>query len=127
MNQKVEKQNTNMNNKIKKISFYTFLAFVVLSNFVFGQTGTVEYLGSIVVRVVNVVVSITWAIIVLFAIYVAYLYLSAGGDEKKVDKAKNALIYLIIALAVLIGITLIKNVLSDLFGTEPIFEGEVNY
>ena len=37
---------------------------------------------------------------VIFFIYAAYLYLSAAGDEDKVKKAKDAIIYGVVALVV---------------------------
>jgi hypothetical protein len=37
---------------------------------------------------------------VIFVIYAAFLYLTSGGEEEKVKKAKNFIIYAIIAIIV---------------------------
>jgi len=53
---------------------------------------------------------------VIFLIWAAFLYLTAAGDEGKVGKAKNALIYAIIAIVVALiagSLTsLIQNILT---------------
>ena len=40
------------------------------------------------------------AIAVIFILYSAFLYLTSGGDEEKVKKAKSYLVYAIIAVAI---------------------------
>lgn len=39
-------------------------------------------------------------IAVLFVLYAAFLYLTAGGDEEKIKQAKNYIIYAVVALVV---------------------------
>ncbi|PIP30190.1 hypothetical protein COX26_00085 [Candidatus Jorgensenbacteria bacterium CG23_combo_of_CG06-09_8_20_14_all_54_14] len=40
------------------------------------------------------------ALAVIFILYAAFLYLTSGGDEEKVKKAKSYLVYAIIAVAI---------------------------
>lgn len=106
--------------KTKNLIVTLFFMFIFLINLTFGQnnTGTIEYLASIVGRIANALIMAFWALVVIFGIYTAYLYLTAGGDEKKVDKAKKAFIYLIIAIAVVAVLTFLKNAIPNLFGVE---------
>ncbi len=50
--------------------------------------------------VANWLFGILLAIAVIFILYSAFLYLTSGGDEEKVKKAKSYLVYAIIAVAI---------------------------
>jgi hypothetical protein len=58
------------------------------------------------------------ALAILFIIYAAFKFLTAGGDEKKVGEAKQQLIYAIIALAVAMLATGIVKVLQQFLGVK---------
>src|SRR3989344_130181 len=51
-------------------------------------------------RVINIVGGLFFAVAILFIFFAAYLYLTAAGDPEKLTKAKNQLIYSIIAIAI---------------------------
>lgn len=52
--------------------------------------------------------SLFWVVAVGMIIWAAYLFLSAGGDETRIEKAKKILLYAVIAAAVaLLSIVLI--------------------
>lgn len=55
---------------------------------------------NIIQRIVNIVGGLFFAVAVLFIFYAAYLYLTAAGDPEKLTKAKNQLIYSIVAIAI---------------------------
>jgi len=69
-------------------------------------------LTSIIGWVQNIAVLIA----VLMIIYSGFLFMTAGGEEEKITKAKKTLIWSLVGLAILIMgenfITLIKNILS---------------
>lgn len=77
---------------------------------------TVDQIIAIINKIKGFVVSVfaIAAVIVLF--YAAFLYLTAGGDAEKVDKAKKQLYYAIIAIVIAVlaeGVpALIKNILT---------------
>ena len=56
--------------------------------------------SNLIVTIINWLTGIFFAVAVLFIFYSAYLYLTAAGDEEKLGKAKNQLIYSIIAIVV---------------------------
>ncbi len=56
------------------------------------------------------------ALAVIFIIYAAFRFLTASGDEKKVEEAKQQLIYAIIALAVAMLATGIVTVMKQFLG-----------
>ncbi len=55
------------------------------------------------------------AIIIVFA---AFNYLTAGGEEEKVEKAKKQFIYAIVAIAVAIVATSVSFVVKNFFGAD---------
>lgn len=59
-------------------------------------SGVVNLIG----KITNTASVIFFAIAVLFIIWAAYLYLTAGGDEEKFKKAKTNLLYAIIAIVI---------------------------
>lgn len=56
------------------------------------------------------------ALAVIYIIYAGFKFLTAGGDEKKVEEAKQQLIYAIIALAVAMLATGIVKVMKQFLG-----------
>ena len=56
------------------------------------------------------------ALAVIFIIYAAFKFLTAGGDEKNIETAKQQLIYAIVALAVAMLATGIVKVLKQFLG-----------
>lgn len=54
----------------------------------------------IIVSLVNWITGLFFVAAILSLFYAAYLYMSASGDEEKLGKAKNQLIYSIIAIAI---------------------------
>ncbi len=57
-------------------------------------------ISQIIVGVVNWTTAIFFAVAVLFLFYAAYLYLSAAGDPEQLKKAKDQLIYAVIAIVI---------------------------
>lgn len=91
----------------KKIYITSLMALPMLS---FGQTFNVNVPTSnvrsindvtrIIVSLVNWITGLFFVAAILALFYSAYLYLGAAGDEDRMKKAKETLIYSIIAIAV---------------------------
>jgi len=60
--------------------------------------------------------SVLLALAVIYIIYAGFKFLTAGGDEKKVEEARQQLIYAIIALAVAMLATGIVKVMKQFLG-----------
>jgi hypothetical protein len=75
-------------------------------------TSFTDLAGDIITWIVNIGVSVA----VIMIVYSALLFMTAAGSEEKVSKAKKALTWSLIGLAVLISsralIELIKNILG---------------
>src|SRR3989344_9697025 len=65
-----------------------------------ARVGSFEDILRILDRIINIAGGLFFAVAVLFIFFAAYLYLTAAGDPEKLTKAKNQLIYSIIAIAI---------------------------
>lgn len=59
---------------------------------------------------------IFWVLAIIFLLYAAFLYLTAAGSEEKLEKAKHALIYAIIACVIAILAFAVQPFLQSIFG-----------
>ena len=67
-------------------------------------------------RVVNWMITLFWIATVGFLIWAAYLYLTAGGDEEAVGKAKKYLMYALVGGLVALLSTSLTGVIRNLLG-----------
>ncbi len=77
-----------------------------------------EDITDIIVTVINWLMGLFFAVAVLFIFYAAYLYLTAAGEPEKLTKAKNQLIYSIIAIVVALLAGSIRFVVGTLLGAQ---------
>ncbi|MEK7629304.1 MAG: TrbC/VirB2 family protein [Patescibacteria group bacterium] len=66
------------------------------------ESFTKERLTSTVTIVVNYIIGIVAIVAVVMIVWAGYLYITAGMDEKNVEKAKKMLLYGIIGIVVVI-------------------------
>ncbi len=115
--------------KVIKLSLViSVIGVLALGSIAFGQvaqipgvnpTGpsTVGGLIDVIRAVVRWVYIIFFVLAVLFILFAAFSYLTAGGDAEKVDKAKSQIIYAAVAIAVaLLAVgfeVIIRNFLSS--------------
>lgn len=68
----------------------------------------------------NILATIFWTAAIISAIYSGFLFLTAGGSEEKVGKAKKTILYTVIAIVIgllAFGLpSLIKNILESIRG-----------
>ncbi len=67
-------------------------------------------------RVLRIMYVIFFIIAAIFIVLAAFQYLTAGGDEEKVGKAKQMLIYAIVAIAVALIATGVSSVVTGVLG-----------
>ena len=63
--------------------------------------------------------TIFFALAVVFLVYAAFVYLTAGGNETRVGSAKNILIYAIVAIVVALVAGGIPLFVAGLLGVTP--------
>ena len=76
-------------------------------------TGTTKTLSQ---KFVGWMISMFWICAVGFVIWAAFLYLTAGGSEDNITKAKKYIIYALIAAAIALLSTFIDVIVSNLLG-----------
>lgn len=87
-----------------------------------GDPAPIENLGDVgglVSTIVNWMIGIFWIITVAFLIWAAFLYLTAGGEEEKLNEAKSRVIYALIAAAIALLSTGIQAIVRNLL-TNPV-------
>ncbi|MEK7658133.1 MAG: hypothetical protein AAB366_03040 [Patescibacteria group bacterium] len=65
-----------------------------------GRTGSVSGLVAIFTDIVKWIYTIFFIVAVMFVIFAAFTYLTAGGDAEKVGNAKSQIIYAAVAIIV---------------------------
>lgn len=118
-----------MKNKIRTISKAITVALITLPISALAQfqapTGTNLPEGSIrgiVENVMNWILGIVGVLGVIGFAIAGILYLTAAGDEGKIDTAKKAMLYSIIGVIVaLLGLVIIRAASSMLGGTSTTF------
>lgn len=64
--------------------------------------------------IVNWIIVIFWILTVLFLIWAAVIYLTAGGNEEKLKEAKSRVIYALIAAAIALLSTGLQAIVTRL-------------
>lgn len=68
-----------------------------------------EFIGKVLVGAIKIAIPV----IALAIIYAGFLFVSAQGNDEKLTKAKNALLYTCIGAAILLGAWALANVIYD--------------
>jgi hypothetical protein len=58
--------------------------------------------GSILIRVTNVIAWLGGAIAVIMIIYASFTYVTSGGEQSKVKRAKDIILYAVVGLVVIV-------------------------
>lgn len=75
-----------------------------------------DFLGDLV----EGIVFLSIPVIVFFIIYAGFMFVTSGGDTKKIETAKKTALYTIIGAAIILGASLIAVILQ---GTFDSFQG----
>ena len=101
------------------------LAVFLLPAFVFAATNTlpkpitkVGDVEEIICDVANFLFGLAIVLSVIFVLYAAFLYLTSGGDEKKVSEAKSTLTYAAVGVAVALLAGGMPQLIGGLFGED---------
>ena len=80
------------------------------------STDTVVEINSLFVSYVQYAINLSWVLTVLFGIFAAFKYLTAKGDPKAADSAKQMVIYTVIAACVALLATVVKQIALSILG-----------
>ncbi|MEK7535824.1 MAG: pilin [Patescibacteria group bacterium] len=80
------------------------------------KSGGVTDFNSLIVKILEVLIAIGIPVLVLMIVYAGFLFVTAGGSQDKIDKAKSSLWWAVIGGAVLIGAKVIAEVVRATVG-----------
>lgn len=100
---------------VKKIIIPTLLAtIVVIPSFALAKIDSPEKVIEVIEKLSGWMYSVLIALAVIFIILAAYQFLSASGNEKNVEKAKDKILYAVIAVVVALLATGIVKIVQQL-------------
>ncbi len=111
-----------MNKKL--VSLAVIVALFGVASFAFGQTVLRNPLGAnsfdqLLLQIAEAISVLIGALGTIMIIVAAILYLTSAGSPEKINKAKTALTYAIIGIAIGISATVIVNVIQEILGRTP--------
>ncbi len=74
--------------------------------------GATNDLGAFILKIVEGIAQIGYYVVVLFIIYSGFKFVKARGNEKELADAKQTFLFTVIGAAILLGATLLANVIS---------------
>lgn len=75
--------------------------------------GGVENLPALISNILEIVVQLGAIVIVFFIIYSGFLFVTAQGNEKKLETAKLNLLYVAIGTVILLGAQVLASILGS--------------
>jgi hypothetical protein len=79
-------------------------------------TDSIVEINSLFVQYVQYAVNLFWVLTVLFGLFAAFKYLTAKGDPKAAEGAKQMVIYTVIAACVALLATVVKQIALSILG-----------
>lgn len=76
-------------------------------------------LKDFILLLINIIQAVGIPVLVVAIVYVGYLFVTAGENEKKLTDAKRAIVWTLVGVAIVLGATVIANFIS---GTVDIFK-----
>lgn len=81
-----------------------------------GNITSVNQIFDLINRIVGYIQALFWIVATVFIFYAAYLYLTAAGDPEAVGKARDQLIYAVVAMAVALLAFAIPTIIQSFLG-----------
>lgn len=75
--------------------------------------GSTSDFAGLINNILGVLIQIGVPVLVIFIVYTGYLFVSAQGNEKKIEEAKMALFWAVIGGAVLLGAKVIATAVQN--------------
>lgn len=79
-----------------------------------GIKNPIKYndLGDFIIAIADGIAQIGFYLVVIFIIFSGFLFVKARGNEAELKKAKEAFLYTVIGAAILLGATVLANVVA---------------
>ncbi len=111
---------------LKLIKFISLSAFLLLLTFPLlglaqpseppAPITSVQGIYDLIMKIMRWIFTLLLVVAVIFIFIAAFSYLTAGGDPEKLGKAKNQLIYAIVAIAIALVARGIEFIVRDVLG-----------
>lgn len=75
-------------------------------------------LKDFILLLIDIIQAVGIPVLVVAIVYVGYLFVTAGENEAQITKAKTAIVWTLVGVAIILGATVIANFIS---GTVDIF------
>jgi cytochrome c biogenesis protein CcdA len=99
------------------ISIFSALFFLMSRGVIAAEypnpLGDVNTIPDFLAKVLEALSLILLPLIVIFVIYAGYLFVTAQGEEGKIQKARTALLWTLIGAGVILGAQIMANILRD--------------
>ena len=90
---------------------------IIVKDCVVNGVATLKCIPAVFQNVVNGLLIFSGIVAVFMILYAGYKYISAGGDPKQADSARNTLTYAVIGLVIILISFFIVNFISGITGT----------
>jgi|GEM_PF-360497 ABC-type amino acid transport system permease subunit len=80
---------------------------------VYNPLSGISDIPSLIAAVVDAIKKIGYYVVVVFIIYSGFLFVKARGNEKDLEKAKSALLYTFIGAVILLGASILSEVIKN--------------
>ena len=104
------------------VGAFLFAAFVLP---VFAQSGNPENplkfgsVGELINQIADFIIIVALPIATIMIIYAAFLFITAGGSEERVKKARQVIILAVVGIAILLIAKGAALVIKDVLGVNP--------
>jgi hypothetical protein len=114
--------------------FFIALGFILLPSFVFAQSASLDTVGAasglsntplpvIIGNIINVFLGLLGVIFLVLVIYAGFTWMTAGGDETKVKRAKDTLIRAVVGLIITLSAYAITAFIFNALENAGIIDG----
>jgi len=87
--------------------------FLIHAQKIKNPLGSTNDLFGFLEKIIEAMLQLGAVLAVIVVIYAGFLFVTAQGDEGKIKTAKNALLYTVIGLAILLGARIIASVIEN--------------
>lgn len=107
--------------KIATVAVATVTSFPLLAAAQFTTTApppitTVTQVYNLTVRILGYLQTFFWVVAAIMIVWAAFLYVTGGGNEDKIAKAKQMLIYAVLAIIVALVATAVVGAVRSFIG-----------
>jgi len=111
--------------KIKKITYSLIVSLLTLPFIVGaaepnipseGSVNTIDEVYELFLQIVNYVFGFAFGVAIILIVWSGISWMTAGGDEERIGKARKNLLYGLVGIAIIIGVYTLIRIVAGLLG-----------